>query len=128
MRGTIVTGCGDFTRRMTKYPEPFREVTGQELYPGTLNVDVGRAVAIKEDGRIVGAEINEAEDILLEKCKINGIPAWRMRPRHPKNGTGGWGDHILEISCSQKIPNMFPGTVVEITFFRDGTDTPDRKD
>jgi hypothetical protein len=33
-------------------------------------------------------------------------------------GNGGHGDHILEITCNRKIPNVPPGAQVEIALFR----------
>jgi hypothetical protein len=48
---------------------------------------------------------------------INGYPAWRIRPYHLLTGGGGHGDHILEIACSEVLPNIEPGRVVEIELF-----------
>jgi CTP-dependent riboflavin kinase len=103
---------------MRDYPEVFRKATGEKLIEGTLNVDVEQEIAIKEDFRIVGAEINEPEqDLLFEKCEVNGVAAYRIRPLSLRTGAGGHGDNILEISSSQLLPNK-PGTEVEVTFFR----------
>jgi hypothetical protein len=125
LTGTVVTGFGHFFKRITEFPEAFRQVTGEKLYPGTLNVDVGTEIAIHEGRRIIGATIGEPyQDLLFERCLINGVAGWRIRPyvlvEQPgfPVGSGGHGDHILEISSSTKIPNAV-GSVVEITFFRD---------
>jgi hypothetical protein len=32
-------------------------------------------------------------------------------------GNGGHGDHILEVTCREKIPDVLPGTEVEIALF-----------
>jgi hypothetical protein len=37
-----------------------------------------------------------------------------MRPLHLTTGGGGHGDHILEIACSESIPNVEFGKVVEV--------------
>jgi CTP-dependent riboflavin kinase len=103
---------------MTQYPEVFERATGERLYPGTLNVNVGERIPIKEHFRIRGTELNELEqDLLFEVCRINQIWSYRIRPFHLVTGEGGHGDHILEIACSQKIPNDSPGTEVEIALF-----------
>lgn len=113
-------GCGHFKVRMEKYPKVFKQATGEELYPGTLNIIVSKQIPIKEDFRIKGEEINEqGQDLLFEKCQINGINAYRIRPFNLKTRLGGHGDHILEITCSQEIPHDGVGSVVEITLFRD---------
>jgi len=94
-----------FSRRMTEYPKVFEKATGERLYPGTLNVNVGRPNPVREHFRIRGTEINEPEqDLLFEVCRINQIWAYRIRPFHLATGEGGHGDHIIEIACSQKIP------------------------
>jgi hypothetical protein len=125
LRGTVVSGFGDFTRRMTEFPEVFRRVTGENLYPGTINVELPRPVRIREHLRLIGAEIGEPyQDLLFEPCALNGAPAWRIRPLVLDSraglpvGEGGHGDHILEISCSRKIPHASPGSEVQIVLFR----------
>lgn len=110
-------GLKHFSRRMNEYPPVFEKATGEHLYAGTLNVNVGKPVPVKEHFRIHGSELNESEEFLFEVCRINGIWAYRIRPLDSK-GEGGHGDHIIEIACSQEIPNVSPGTECEIEFFR----------
>jgi CTP-dependent riboflavin kinase len=120
LKGRVVQGCGHFRQRMTKYPEVFREATGEELFKGTLNVEVGRPIPVKEQFRISGAHIAEPEqDLLFEVCRINGIWAYRIRPYDLRTGCGGHGDDTLEIACSYGIPNVSEGTSVEVALFRD---------
>ena len=103
LEGKVVEGCGHFSGRMTAYPEAFRRVIG-DVFPGTLNVDVARWVRIREEYRIHGAEINEPwQDLLIERCKLNGIPAYRIRPLNLATGGGGHGDNILEIAWPKKF-------------------------
>jgi len=45
LRGSIcpdAQGMKHFSRRMTQYAAVFEKATGERLYPGTLNVDIGR--------------------------------------------------------------------------------------
>ena len=111
-------GLKHFSKRVTDYAEVFERATGERLFPGTLNVNLGKAIPIREHFRIRGTEINEPEqDLLFEVCRINQIWAYRIRPFNLATFDGGHGDHILEIACSQKIPDVFPGTEVEIALF-----------
>ena len=110
-------GLKHFSRRMNQYPEVFERATGEKLFPGTLNVNVGEPIKIQEHFRIHGKELNEPEDFLFEVCRINGIWAYRIRPLDAM-GNGGHGDHILEITCHREIPDVPPGTQVEIALFR----------
>ena len=120
LEGRVVEGRKDFCTRITKYPEAFRRATGQTIVQGTVNVDVRRQIPIKEHFRIRGTEIDEApQDLLFEVCRINGIWAYRIRPYNLQTGGGGWGDHVLEICCSQVIPNVETGTPVQIVLLRD---------
>ncbi len=118
LRGHVVGGCKHFRVRMTEYRDVFTKVTGQELFPGTLNVKIACKIPVKEDFRIEGAEINEPkQDLIFERCRINGIDAFRIRPYHLKTGCGGHGDDTLEIACSQKIPDVEIGTEVKVEPF-----------
>jgi len=110
-------GLKHFSRRMNQYPEVFERATGKKLFPGTLNVNVGEPIAIREHFRIRGKELNEPEDFLFEVCRINRIWAYRIRPLDVQ-GNGGHDDHILEISCHHELPNVSPGAEVEIALFR----------
>jgi CTP-dependent riboflavin kinase len=111
-------GMKDFSRRMTQYAPVFERATGERLYTGTLNVNIDKPFAVREHFRIRGTEINEPEqDLLFEVCRINGLWAYRIQPFHLTTGQGGHGDNIVEIACSQRIPNVSPGTEVEIALF-----------
>jgi len=111
-------GMKHFSRRMREYPDVFERATGEHLYKGTLNVNVGKPIPVREHFRIRGTEINEPEqDLLFEVCRLHQIWAYRIRPFHIVTGEGGHGDHIVEIAASCKIPNVAPESEVEIALF-----------
>ena len=119
LTGIVENGVNHFSTRMNKYPEIFKNATGETLIPGTLNINVKRKVKINEHFRIKGSEINEPEqDLLFEVCKINGFWAYRIRPYNLLSGKGGHGDHIIEITSSKEFPNVDQGKMVELSFFR----------
>lgn len=106
--------------RMMTFPQVFRQATGEDLVPGTLNVKVDRMVRVKEDFRIRGLDIGEPDqDLVFERCLINGIPSYRIRPVNLRHGGGGHGDDIIEVSSPRRIEPNRVGTIVEVTFFRD---------
>ena len=108
---------------MTDYADLFEKATGQQLRKGTINVKIGREIRIKEEFRILGAELGEPDqDLLFEKCLINGVSAFRIRPYQLKTGLGGHGDDTLEIASSEWIVNAATGDEVEVTFFRNEFD------
>ena len=121
--GKVKNGLGHFRQRMTQYPEVFRKATGEDLYPGTLSVELDRQIPIREEFRICGADIGEPDqDLLFEVCRINNIRVFRIRPFNLEKGGGGHGDHILEIAakhCLREYLNLIEGSSVEITLLRD---------
>lgn len=118
--GELVDGVGDFRKRMTLYAHVFERATGERLFPGTLNLCVNEPVPAVEHFRIIGAEIDEpAQDLLFEVCRINGIWAYRIRPLNLYDGSGGHGDHILEIAAAQELrPLLARAPRIELTLFR----------
>ena len=117
VKGHVVKGCNHFEGRMSKHRAVFEKTVDHPLVPGTINVQIDEAIKIKEDLRLEGAEIGEAEDFVLERCKINGFDGYRIRPQD-KYGNGGHGDHILEISCAEQVPGVDEGAEVEVELFR----------
>lgn len=119
--GRLVNGIGDFRKRMTTYADVFTRVVGHELFAGTLNVEISRPLAVREDFRIVGHDIDEPEqDLIFERCRILGRPAYRIRPYQLLTGGGGHGDHILEIASREELRPLLVGREgrVELEFFR----------
>jgi len=119
--GQITLGVGDFRVRMTKFADVFERVVGERLFPGTLNVDIGRPLKCREDFRIRGADIGEPEqDLLFERCVIVGHRAYRIRPYQLVGGGGGHGDHIIEIASAMELRPLLVDRehAVEIEFFR----------
>ena len=119
--GVVVPGIGAWRPRIERFPEVFRAACGESLFPGTLNVQLKRPLSIQADFRILGAEIGEPEqDMLFERCAINGMPAFRLRPYQPATGLGGHGDHILEIvSAIELRPRLADSDSVVVEFSRD---------
>src|SRR5665213_1687642 len=120
LEGTVQSGIQDWTKRIRKHLDVFQRATGEQLYPGTINVDGGRPVQIREHFRVYGHEIGEREDFLFEVCRINAIWAYRIRPLDFK-GRGGAGDNVLEIASSTEIHDVETGAKVKIELLRNGS-------
>ena len=120
LRGTIFNGVGHFRPRIANYPDVFKTATGEKLFPGTLNLRVGRIVLPVEHFRVLGAHIGEPmQDLLFEVCRINGIWAYRIRPFDLRTGAGGHGDDVLEIACSRELrPLLDANGMAEVSLFR----------
>ena len=123
LRGTVcAAGLGHMKKRMEKYATVFNAATGQDFYPGTLNVRVDTKVLPKEHFKIIGKEIGEpSQDLWFEVCRINNLWAYRIRPVHVLDGSGGHGDNILEIASADYLCEKLGigiGGNVELFFFR----------
>ena len=118
--GKIVRGVGHFQRRMGSHPDAFRRTTGEDLFPGTINVEIAQDLSIRRDFTLPGCDIGEPDRVFFfEVCRIEGVWAYRIRPFNLINGRGGHGDSTLEIACSRQLPDIVPGREIEIAFFRD---------
>ncbi len=73
LQGTVQSGSRHWETRLKPYPQAFAKATGENLFPGTLNVKVASPVQISEHFRVCGYEIGSSEDFLFEVCRINGI-------------------------------------------------------
>ena len=74
MRAVIELGVGHFAPRMTKYPEAFRRITGESLFPGTVNLRVSEPIPPREHFRLRGIEIDEpGQDLLFELFVLTGF-------------------------------------------------------
>jgi CTP-dependent riboflavin kinase len=120
--GHIKYGVGDFRVRMVMFADVFERAAGERLFPGTLNVEIPHELECHEDFRIRGTDIGEPEqDLLFERCLIEGRRGYRIRPYQLRGGGGGHGDHILEIASAFELRPLLLGRehAVEIEFFRD---------
>jgi CTP-dependent riboflavin kinase len=119
IKGIVQVGLQHFTRRMTEHSHVFEEAFGCLPYPGTINVRVDRLIRIQPTFSIRDP-IDAQQELLIERCLINGLAAFRIRPSVIGNpDAGGHGDDILEISSCTEIPGIAPDVEVTIEFFRE---------
>jgi hypothetical protein len=74
LQGMFVQGCEHFTVRRVNYREVSSKALGETLFSGTLNVDVGVAIGIREDFRILGRDTGEQNSGVQNPaiCSYNG--------------------------------------------------------
>jgi CTP-dependent riboflavin kinase len=120
LKGIVQNGVRHFEKRIKKYGDVFTKATGEKLFPGTLNLNVGFPVSVKEHFRVRGVDIDEPDqDLIFEVCRVSGIWSYRIRPYHLPTGRGGHGDDVIEIASSMEIPGVPEGSVHDIELFRD---------
>ena len=97
----------DFKPLMERFSEVFAEATGERLIPGTLNVRVKTPITIEEDFKILASKLGGVEqDLLFERCRIDGIPAYRLRRFNPSTGEGS---HGASLATEQAMSRPFRG-------------------
>src|ERR1035437_6695049 len=79
IKGIVQVGLQHFTRRMTEHSHVFEEAFGCLPYPGTINVRVDRLIRIQPTFSIRDP-IDAQQELLIERCLINGLAAFRIRP------------------------------------------------
>jgi CTP-dependent riboflavin kinase len=121
--GHVVPGNGHFKERLKRenFRAAYLKATGETFVKGTLNVEVNQCIPVKEHFRILGKDVAEPEDFLLEICRVGRIWAYRIRPYDHCTGGGGHGDNFIEIICSEVIPDADASkrSSIAITMFRD---------
>jgi hypothetical protein len=84
LRGRAVQGNKHFSKKRLLRDDfrlAYHNATGENLWKGTLNVEIDRCIPVKEHFRIRGKEISEPEqDLLFEICRVNGIWSFRSGP------------------------------------------------
>jgi CTP-dependent riboflavin kinase len=119
IKGIVQVGLQHFTHRITNHARVFAEAFGCTPYPGTINVRVDRPITIQPEFSIPDPR-EKRQELLIERCSINGLPGFRIRPSVIDNPIlGGHGDNILEISSCTEIPGIAPDAEVTIEFFRE---------
>jgi hypothetical protein len=119
IRGTVRTGLGHFARRMTEHAHVFAEAFGCPPRAGTINVKVDHPIRIQPESSIPDP-MDAKQELLIERCAINGLPAFRIRPSViGRPALGGHGDDTLEISSCTEVPGIAPGAEVTVEFFRE---------
>jgi hypothetical protein len=110
--GTVQHGVGDFSKRMKKFADVFREATGEPmLQAGTLNVKMDREIPFHEHFQIlelVGDEWGWVGPVRFEICRIDSMWAFRIK--------GGHVDLRVAEICSRHIPKGINDRV-ELEFF-----------
>ena len=116
--GRVIHGTGAWKPRIERFPEVFLAHFGHPLFPGTLNVLLEAPLPVRAESRIPGSEIGEPEqDMLFERCLVDGVEGFRLRPFQPATGAGGHGDHILEIVSVHELRPLLRGRDTVIVEF-----------
>lgn len=124
-RGVVAnSGFGHFGKRRPRFYKAVLETSGVALYPGTINVRIDGEMPrfpLPDTQRIPGLDeidIDDNQDILITPCSMGGCPGFWILPVFKETCTPNLGGHfprrVIEISLTEKIPNIAPGLAVSL--------------
>jgi len=118
LRGRVVSGLGDFGQWIHQLREHYRNKTGLDLYPGTLNIELEKPYRIPPDAiRLEGQEYGGQVSVSLVPCHIADTQAFILRTDKNEAGTGHHPRTIIEVAAAVRLREKFDlsdGDEVEI--------------
>lgn len=120
--GEVVSGIGDLSRWMRKYADIYRDATGMDLVPGSLNVELDREFRLPDTPRIHLDAEQVGVDVSLVPCHVEGIPAFILRTDRNDAGIGDHPRQIIEVVADVVLRDelrLEDGDRVEVVVPRD---------
>jgi len=122
LSGTVSSGLGRAQVFMAQehYQSQFKKILGQEVWPGTLNVqlsgeDFAKYVALRESSGIDTLDIDEEIKLQSEQIDVSGIQAHRIRGFLREGRSFGGATAFLatmkksdseDVDCAILIPDL----------------------
>lgn len=121
LRGTVVSGMGNFSYWIERLHEHYLRKTGMNLFPGTLNIQLEQPYALPERViRLEGQEYDGRVSVNIVPCSIRGKSAFILRTDANEEGRGHHPKTIVEVATDVKLRDHFhlnDGDIVEIETF-----------
>jgi riboflavin kinase len=116
LKGKVVTGVGNFSFWVEKLKDHYRNKTGLQLFPGTLNIQLDEPFDLPpERERLEAAEYGGTVSINIVPCSIFGRRAVILRTDKADNEPQS--RMIIEVACEVKLRDQHhlrDGDVVEV--------------
>jgi len=118
LRGTVVSGRGDFGQWIECLSSFYQRKTGMLLYPGTLNVELPSEYLLPADVlRLEADEYGGRVSVSIVPCRIFHRPAFLLRTDQNEKGLGHHPRNIVEIATDVRLRDHYhlkDGDCVEI--------------
>ncbi len=118
LRGRVVSGVGDFSRWIEMLKAHYLRKTGLDLFPGTLNVELGEEYSVPDGCARLGAEeYGGTVSVYIVPCRVFGERAVILRTEASEHGRGTHAKTIVEVACEVKLRDKYglrDGDPVEI--------------
>ena len=118
LKGTVVSGVGNFGYWIGKLHAHYKDKTGLDLYPGTLNVQLRDPYEMPADRiRLEATEYGGTVSVNIVPCRIFGRQAFILRTDANEEGRGQHPRTLVEIATDVKLRDTFnlkDGDTVEV--------------
>ncbi len=118
-RGRVRSGLGDHAQWIALLVDHYRRLTGETLYPGTLNIELEADWSVPDEASCLRAEdYGGRVSIYVVPCRFMGEPAWVLRTLANERGDGDHPRTIVEIASPfplRERHGLADGDLVELT-------------
>ena len=116
LRGKVVTGVGNFSFWIEKLRERYRDKTGMQLFPGTLNIELDAPFDLPPERiRLEAEEYGGTVSVSIVPCKVFGRAAVILRT--DKADSERQARKMIEVACEVKLReqhHLRDGDVIEV--------------
>ena len=120
LRGTVVSGQGNFSYWIEKLEPHYFRKTGLHFFPGTLNVTIDQPWSVPAGSlRLEKEEYGRSASVSLVPCRIFDLPAFVLRTDLNESGLGPHPKNLIEVAAEVRLRDRYhlqDGDVVEIEF------------
>src|SRR5215469_3658349 len=108
LRGTVVSGRGDFGQWIECLSSFYQRKTGMLLYPGTLNVELPEEYTLPADViRLEADEYGGRVSVSIVPCRIFNRQAFLLRTDQNEAGTGRHPRSVVEIATDVRLRDAY---------------------
>ena len=116
LSGKVVTGVGYFSFWIEKLQDHYRNKTGMQLFPGTLNIELDAPFDLPpKPSRLEAKEYGGTVSVSIVPCKVFGRAAFILRTdeadREPQLRK------TIEVACEVKLRERYQlqdGDIIEV--------------
>ncbi|MEM7626881.1 MAG: DUF120 domain-containing protein [Planctomycetota bacterium] len=104
LHGHITSGRGDFAQWIEKYHAHYQQLTGLELYPGTLNLRLAQPYTVPAGSlRLCPQNYGGTVGVYLVPCRVFDRAAFILRTDANERGDGDHPREVIEIATDIKL-------------------------
>jgi riboflavin kinase len=108
LTGRVVTGVGNFSYWIELLKEHYRRKTGLNLFPGTLNVELGEEYSVPAGAmRLEGEEYGGTVSVYIVPCRIFEEQAVILRTERCESEVGTHARRVVEVACEVKLRDKY---------------------